>query len=110
MSSLGSRTHSAGGLQSERTALAWTRTSLAVLANGALLMMKDFHAGSDPPQVVAAGCAVILAIFTYLIGIRRQRTLARRPLPRRITPRREVHLVAASILLLIFISALASFV
>lgn len=110
MSSRGSRILSADGLQSERTALAWTRTSLAVLANGALLMMKDIHTGSDPPRMVAAGCAVVLALSTYLIGIRRQRTLARRPLPQRITPRREVHLVAASMLLLILISALASLV
>ena len=84
MSSRGSRILSADGLQSERTALAWTRTSLAVLANGALLMMKDIHTGSDPPRMVAAGCAVVLALSTYLIGIRRQRTLARRPLPQRI--------------------------
>jgi uncharacterized membrane protein YidH (DUF202 family) len=99
----------ADGLQPERTALAWTRTSLAVLANGALLMMKDFHTFGDPFRLVAAGCAVVLALSTYLIGVRRQRTLARRPLPRRITPRREVHLVAASTLLLILITVVASF-
>jgi uncharacterized membrane protein YidH (DUF202 family) len=95
------------GLQAERTSLAWTRTSFGVLANGALLMLKDFHSFSGPLRLVAAALAVILALFTYLVGIRRQRTLARRPLPRRITARRQVYLVGTSVLVLILLAALA---
>jgi uncharacterized membrane protein YidH (DUF202 family) len=109
VSNIGTRHHRADGLQPERTALAWTRTSLAVLANGALLLMKDFHTFGDPFRLVAAGCAVTLALITYLIGVRRQRILALRPLPKRITPRREIQLIAALTLLLILISVLASF-
>jgi uncharacterized membrane protein YidH (DUF202 family) len=95
------------GLQAERTSLAWTRTSFGVLANGALLTLKDFHSFSGPLRLVAAAVAVILALFTYLIGIGRQRTLARRPLPPRITPRRQVYLVGTSVLVLILLAAFA---
>jgi uncharacterized membrane protein YidH (DUF202 family) len=91
-------------LQAERTALAWTRTSLAVLVNGALLMARDFDT-YEPIRIVAIGLAVAIALSAYLIGLRRQRTLARRPLPPRITPRLEVHLMALSVLVLIVVSA-----
>ena len=91
--------------QAERTTLAWTRTSLGVLANGLLLLLKDPH--RDSLRMVAAGFAALLALSTYLIAARRQRTLAKRPLPRHISPRREVHLVGASIAVLILISVLS---
>jgi uncharacterized membrane protein YidH (DUF202 family) len=95
------------GLQAERTALAWTRTSFAVLANGALLMVRHLHSNPGPLKTAAAALAVVLALSTYLIGVRRQRTLSRRPLPRQIVPRHEVHLLAASVLVLILVSALS---
>jgi uncharacterized membrane protein YidH (DUF202 family) len=94
------------GLQAERTALAWTRTSMAVLVNGALLMAKNFGT-YEPIRIVAIGLAVAIALSAYLIGLRRQRRLARRPLPSRITPRLEVHLMALSVLVLIVVSAVA---
>lgn len=93
--------------QPERTTLAWTRTSLAVLANGAILLIRDTHGKPTAPQLVAAGLAALLALATYLIGVRRQRMLAQRPLPDRISPRREVYLTGGSIIALIVISALA---
>jgi uncharacterized membrane protein YidH (DUF202 family) len=92
------------GLQAERTALAWTRTSFAVLANGALLMLRDVEDHTAGPGMVAAAVAVAVAVLTYLIGIRRQRRLLTRPLPQRITPRREVYALAGTILLLIAVS------
>jgi uncharacterized membrane protein YidH (DUF202 family) len=95
------------GLQPERTALAWARTSFAVLANGILLMLKNFHGPAGPLRLVAAGLAVAFAISVYLIGVRRQTTLGRRPLPRHITPRREVYVVGTAVLVLIAVSALA---
>jgi len=49
----------------------------------------------------------MLALSIYLIGVRRQRLLARRPLPDRISPRHEVYLTGASIIALILISALS---
>ena len=51
--------------------------------------------------------AAVLALATYLIGFRRQRVLARRPLPYRISPRREVYLTGVSIIALILISELS---
>jgi uncharacterized membrane protein YidH (DUF202 family) len=95
------------GFQAERTALAWTRTSLGVLANGALLVVTHFHGHQGPLRLAAAGLAIALALATYLIGLRRQRTLGHRPLPQRITPRVEVHLLAISVLVLILVSAFA---
>jgi len=49
----------------------------------------------------------VLALSTYLIGFRRQRLLAQRPLPDRISPRREVYLTGGAVVALILISALA---
>jgi uncharacterized membrane protein YidH (DUF202 family) len=87
--------------------MAWTRTSLAVLANGFLLLLRDAHGGASALQPVAAGVAAVLALSTFLIGVRRQRILAHRPLPHRISPRREVYLTGVSIIALIVISGLA---
>lgn len=95
------------GLQAERTALAWTRTAFAVLANGAILTLRDFHSYSGPLRFLGAGLAVTFALSTYLISTRRQRTLGSRPVPNRITPRREVYLVGVSVLTLTLVSALA---
>ncbi|MCW2590813.1 MAG: hypothetical protein JWQ86_3240 [Mycobacterium sp.] len=96
-----------GGLAAERTALAWTRTLLAVLANGALLMARSNHGYNGSIRLFAVGLAVTLALTTCLIGRRRQRTLAHRPLPQRITPRHEVYLVGISVLVLILVAAVA---
>jgi uncharacterized membrane protein YidH (DUF202 family) len=107
LSSPGADSREPEGLQAERTALAWTRTSLGVLANGALLMVRHFHGHPGPLRLAAAGLAIALALATYVVGIRRQRTLSHRPLPQRITPRVEVHLLAISVLVLIVVSAFA---
>ena len=87
--------------------MSWTRTSLAVLANGVVLSFRDTHGAASALQFAAAGAAALLALSTYLIGVRRQRVLARRPLPYRISPRREVYLTGVSIIALILISALS---
>lgn len=84
--------------------MAWTRTSLAVLANGAILSLRDTHSAL---QLVTAGVAAVLALSTYLVGVRRQRLLAQRPLPRRISPRREVYLTGTSVVALILLSGLS---
>jgi len=43
LTSFGPRNRQEMGLQPERTALAWARTSFAVLTNGALLMVRNLH-------------------------------------------------------------------
>jgi uncharacterized membrane protein YidH (DUF202 family) len=92
------------GLQAERTSLAWTRTSFAVLANGALLMVRDIRHHSVGLGLAWAAVAVVIAAVTYLIGVRRQGVLARRPLPPSITPRREVYVLTSLVLALIVLS------
>lgn len=97
------------GLQAERTTLAWTRTSFAFLANGALLTLKDL--GSNGlAGLIPAGLAAAVALCTYLIALQRQRTLGHRPLPTRITARRPVCLVGVAVLLLIVVTAVAQLV
>ena len=98
---------SAAGTQPERTTLAWTRTSLAVLANGAILLLQRTNSDAGPLRFVAAGIAALVALAAYLIGVSRQRILAQRPLPERISPQRQVYLTGGSIIALILISTVA---
>ena len=98
----------ANGLQAERTTLAWTRTSFAFLANGALLTLKDLRSYTGLAGLIPAGLAAAVALCTYLIAVQRQRTLGHRPLPTRITPRRQVYLVGIAVLLLVVMTAIAS--
>ena len=100
-------TATGGATQPERTTLAWTRTSLAVLANGLILLLRGPRGSTGTLQMVAAALAGVLAASTYLVGLRRQRLLAQRPLPARISPRREVYLTALSVAGLILISEVA---
>ncbi|MUL80644.1 MULTISPECIES: DUF202 domain-containing protein [unclassified Mycolicibacterium] len=95
------------GLQAQRTALSWTRTAFAVLGNGALLMLHDIGGHRAGFGLVAAGVAVAIAVLVFLVGVRRQRALAGHPLPSRITPAVEVHLVTAGVLILIVVSVLS---
>ena len=75
-----------------------------VLANGAILLLRDTQTGAGRLHFVAAGVAAVLALATYLIGVRRQRLLSQRPLPDRISPRREVYLTGAAVIALILIT------
>ncbi len=78
-----------------------------MLANGLILLLRGPRAHTGPLQMVAAGVAGILAASTYLVGLRRQRLLAQRPLPQRLSPRREVYLTTLSVVGLILISELS---
>ena len=93
------------GLQAERTTLAWTRTSFALLANGALLTIKNLHKAAGLPGLIPALLAATAAACTYLIALQRQRTLERRPIPARINPRRQVYVVGIAVLVLIAVTA-----
>ena len=94
------------GLQAERTVLAWNRTSFAFLANGVLLMLKDFHGDKGLSGLVLPGLAGAVALCMSVIALQRQRTLGHRPLPTRITARLPVHLVGAAVLVLILVTAI----
>ena len=66
------------GLQAERTTLAWSRTSLALTANGVLVLLRHEH---DFPLGVSVGLGAIVALTAALaIGfskIRRAAVLTR---------------------------------
>lgn len=100
----------ANTLPAERTTLAWTRTSFAVLGNGALLAIKDLHGAAGLGRLIAPVAAAFLATGTYLIALRRRRTLLQRPLPARISPRNHVYTVGISVLLLILVTAVTELV
>lgn len=85
----------------DRTALSWTRTSFAFLANGALLSVRNVHGSHGAAAWVPTLLAIAVAVSTYLLARRRQRTLQRDPLPTRVTPRRQVYFLAAGTLALI---------
>lgn len=91
------------GLQPERTALAWTRTSLAVVVSGGLVLLKDpgmaqlvDHHGRIGVGVAAATVAGAL----FLVGVRRRRTLSARPHRNGTAARLEVFGAASAVLAL----------
>ncbi len=94
----------------DRTALAWTRTSFAFLANGALLMIKNLHGAVGPTAFIPALLAAAVALGTYVIALRRQRTLRQDPLPPRLTPRRQVYFIGTAVLALILVTTVAQLV
>ncbi|HUO38333.1 MAG TPA: DUF202 domain-containing protein [Mycobacterium sp.] len=91
------------GLQAERTALSWTRTSFAVLGNGVLLVLKQLPHYRGTIPLLPAAVAAVVASVVYLVGLRRQHLLMQRPLPAKIAPRREVHLIGGLVLLLMLV-------
>lgn len=94
------------GLAAERTTLAWTRTSFAFLGNGALLAIRNLRGGEDVVDLIPAALAAAAAACSFVIAMRRQYMLQRRPV-RQVTPRREVYLIGIALLLLIFTTAVA---
>ena len=100
----------ANTLPAERTTLAWTRMSFAFLGNGALLALKDLRGAAGPAALIPCVLAVTVATGTYLIALRRQRTLRQNPLPTRISPRRQVYTVGIAVLLLIVVTAVTQLI
>jgi uncharacterized membrane protein YidH (DUF202 family) len=95
------------GLQAERTSLAWSRTSFAVLVNGVLLILRDPYQFTGPLRLLPAMMAIVLAIVMYAVGRQRQRTLRQRPLPAIVTARRHVQGIGVAVFILILATAVA---
>ena len=65
---------SPAGLQQERTALAWERTSLAVLANGVLVLMHRASVDRPAPaRLVVCAYALGLAAAIMFVALRSRR-------------------------------------
>ncbi len=98
------------GTQADRTTLAWTRTSFAFLANGALLTVKNLHGPAGPVELIPAVLAGAVALGTFLIAVQRQRTLQQQPLPARVTPRGPVHIVGTAVLVLVVVTTVGQLI
>jgi uncharacterized membrane protein YidH (DUF202 family) len=91
------------GLQPERTALAWTRTSLAVVVSGGLVVLKDrdvVHLFDHPARMAVGAVVAAVAAAVFLIGVRRRRMLSARPAATHIAARRAVLGAGAAVLAL----------
>ncbi len=66
-----------GGLQAERTSLAWSRTTLSLLGNGGLLLVRDPL--GRPVGPLLAVLALVLAAGSALFARSRARRLAMTP-------------------------------
>lgn len=70
------------GLQAERTALAWTRTALAIAASGVLVLLRNHDAvglGHDPVRITVVAAAAMLAAGMFVLGKRRRHQLIAHP-------------------------------
>jgi uncharacterized membrane protein YidH (DUF202 family) len=65
------------GLQAERTVFAWDRTALALLGNGALLVVRQLP-GLGDTALAPAVAAVVATLAVAVVGRRRARELVAR--------------------------------
>ncbi|GLZ54079.1 DUF202 domain-containing protein [Actinomycetospora sp. NBRC 106378] len=95
------------GLQAERTGLAWSRTSLGVAGNAALLAIRELQHAQLTLALIPASLALVIAVATAIYGRRRTRALRHSPLPVPLAPSRAVPLLGWSVALLAVLSGVA---
>ena len=93
------------GLQAERTALSWSRTSLGFFANGVLLLLRDAPHHPTPLRLVPAVLFLAVAVTVLLVARGRRRDLGRRPLPRPLAAHRHVLTIGWSTAVLVVVTA-----
>jgi len=81
------------GLQAERTALAWTRTALAIAASGVLVLLRDSHVLQAPGRLVVVAAVAVLAAYVFALGAHRRRRLLAHPR----APAARTHVRAAGV-------------
>ena len=86
------------GLQPERTVLAWRRTALALLVNGALVLRAAVQ-GESPTLAIAAALVLAAAAVVVALTFRRDRELQWPGAAPAVPPARLVALVACAAIL-----------
>lgn len=94
------------GLQAERTALAWTRTALAIAASGVLVLVRDRHLLGSPVRSAVVVAAAALAAGVYTVGTLRRRQLLRHSVAggRRYLPVVGVAVIAEGVLVVAYLA------
>lgn len=92
------------GLQAERTGLAWSRTSLGVAANAALLAERELSHLTLTVALVPAALALLIAAVTALYGRHRTVQIRREPLPASLGASVGVPVLGAAVVLLAVIT------
>jgi len=85
------------GLQPQRSALAWSRASLALLVNAVLILQRELEGAA---VLVPGVLALVIAVVAAGIGWQRRRVLRRRPLPARLAARTQVHVLGGAVVVL----------
>lgn len=94
------------GLRAERTGLAWSRTSLGVATNAALLAIRELGHAQLGLALVLASLALVLAVATAIYGRHRTRALRHAPLPAPPAPSRAVLELGSGVVLLGILSGI----
>ncbi|MBO0849058.1 MAG: DUF202 domain-containing protein [Pseudonocardia sp.] len=93
------------GLQPERTALAWSRTSLGTAASGALLLLRSADHYDSPLRLLPTLMALVVAAVIYAVGQRRLTALRSRPPPPARSMRRQVCAAGWAVIALIVVTS-----